>query len=193
MGQEKMVPAVFLDRDGVINKDIGYFSDPKKLAIFRSSLEGLRALQEAGFMLIVVTNQSGIARGLISEKDVQNLHDVMQHAFQKDGIFISGIIYCPHHPTEGINAYRTNCKCRKPSPGMIFQAAEKFNIDLNQSYLVGDRFSDIQAGINAGLKSSILLESKHEISQEEISKASTFCQDLAEAASWIIGSNPKKK
>ena len=92
MGQEKMVPAVFLDRDGVINKDIGYFSDPKKLAIFRSSLEGLRALQEAGFMLIVVTNQSGIARGLISEKDVQNLHYVMQNAFQKDGIFISGII-----------------------------------------------------------------------------------------------------
>ena len=91
MGQEKMVPAVFLDRDGVINKDIGYFSDPKKLAIFRSSLEGLRALQEAGFILIVVTNQSGIARGLISEKDVQNLHDVMKMHFKQMEFLLAGL------------------------------------------------------------------------------------------------------
>lgn len=183
------VPAVFLDRDGVINNDIGYFTDPKKLVIPSETINGLLKLNNAGFILIIVTNQSGIARGLIEEKGVKSLHNILHAILREYNITITGIIYCPHHPTEGNGVYTQKCECRKPSPGMIIEAGKKFNIDLTNSYIIGDRFSDIKAGINADLKSTILIKSKHKISEEEKKCASIFCADVDKAADWILDSN----
>ena len=183
------VPAVFLDRDGVINNDIGYFTDPKKLVIPSETINGLLKLNNAGFILIIVTNQSGIARGLIEEKGVKSLHNILHAILREYNITITGIIYCPHHPTEGNGVYTQKCECRKPSPGMIIEAGKKFNIDLTNSYIIGDRFSDIKAGINADLKSTILIKSKHKISEEEKKCASIFCADVDKAADWILNSN----
>jgi len=183
------MPAVFLDRDGVINNDIGYFTDPKKLVIPSETINGLLKLNNAGFILIIVTNQSGIARGLIEEKGVKSLHNILHAILREYNITISGIIYCPHHPTEGNGVYTQKCECRKPSPGMIIEAGKKFNIDLTNSYIIGDRFSDIKAGINADLKSTILIKSKHKISEEEKKCASIFCADVDKAADWILDLN----
>lgn len=183
------VPAVFLDRDGVINNDIGYFTDPKKLVIPSETINGLLKLNNAGFILIIVTNQSGIARGLIEEKGVKSLHNILHAILREYNITITGIIYCPHHPTEGNGVYTQKCECRKPSPGMIIEAGKKFNIDLTNSYIIGDRFSDIKAGINADLKSTILIKSKHKISEEEKKCASIFCADVDKAADWILELN----
>jgi D-glycero-D-manno-heptose 1,7-bisphosphate phosphatase len=182
-------PAVFLDRDGVINNDVGYFTDPTKLVIPSETINGLIKLNNAGYILIIVTNQSGIARGLIEEKGVKSLHNILHAILREYHITVTGIIYCPHHPTEGNGVYTQKCKCRKPSPGMIIEASKKFNIDLKNSYLIGDRFSDIKAGINAGLKSSILIKSQHKISEEEKKCASLFCADVDKAADWILGLN----
>lgn len=189
MKKLKDYPAIFLDRDGVVNKDIGYFTDPTELIIPSSSINGLRRLYKAGFKLIIITNQSGIARGLMTEKDVRFLHNIIFTILKKYQIILTGIIYCPHHPTDGTGEYTKECECRKPSPGMIIEAAQKFNIDLKKSYLVGDRFSDIQAGINAGLKSSILIKSKHKILDHEKKCASTYCTDLDQASEWILQPN----
>ena len=189
MEKIKNLPAIFLDRDGVINKDIGYFSDPEKLLIPTSSINGLRKLNDAGFQLVIITNQSGIARGLLAEKDVQFLHNIIFSTLKKYQIYLTGIISCPHHPNEGTGEYTIECDCRKPKPGMIMEAARRFNIDLNNSHIIGDRFSDIQAGINAGLKSSILIKSKHKILEHEIEFASIYCDDLDQASEWILKSN----
>ena len=147
-----MTSAVFLDRDGVINVDHGYVSTWERFEFLPGVPDALRALQDAGYLLIVVSNQSGIGRGYYCEADVESLNQaVAQHLGSTVGVTLSEFYHCPHHPTEAEGEFRRQCDCRKPAPGMIRQAVLDHGIDLTTSLLVGDKDSDIEAGRAAGV------------------------------------------
>lgn len=147
-----MQPAVFLDRDGVLNKDTGYPYLPEHITWVEGAVDAVKLLNARGYLVCVVTNQSGVARGLYTEEDVQALHVWMQGEFARAGAVIHAFTYCPHHATEGVGAYRVSCECRKPKPGMLVSLAQKYSIDMDRSFLVGDKESDMAAAKNAGIK-----------------------------------------
>ena len=146
-------PAVFLDRDGVLIREKSYICKTEEMEIFPYASECIRKIKNKGYYVIVVTNQSGIARGLFTEDELLMMHKYMQ---QKIGI--DAVYYCPHHPEGKIEKYRITCNCRKPKTGMFEQACREYKIDMSHSYMVGDRAGDVIAGQKAGLK-TILLES----------------------------------
>ena len=147
-----MSSAVFLDRDGVINVDHGYVSTWEQFEFLPGASEALRELQDAGYLLIVVSNQSGIGRGYYSERDLDTLNQaIAEHLDNTFGVTLSGFYHCPHHPTEAEGEFRQQCDCRKPAPGMIQQAVVDHGIDVRTSLLVGDKDSDIEAGRAAGV------------------------------------------
>ena len=181
--------AAFIDRDGVINVERNYVGKLEDFELINGALAGLDLLQNAGFLLIVITNQSGIARGHYTENDFQILTDLMKRFFVEGGVAITEVYYCPHHPVAGIGQYKQDCECRKPKPGMILKAALRHNNDLSQSVLVGDKMSDIQAGLASGIEKNILVESGHELSKSDREKAKVTCSNLYEAARLIISEN----
>ena len=147
-----MTSAVFLDRDGVINVDHGYVSTWERFEFLPGVPDALRALQDAGYLLIVVSNQSGIGRGYYCEADVESLNKaIAQHLGSTVGVTLSEFYHCPHHPTEAEGEFRRQCDCRKPAPGMIRQAVLDHGVDVKTSLLVGDKDSDIEAGRAAGV------------------------------------------
>lgn len=140
-------PAAFLDRDGVINADYGYVGDPDKLVLLPHAAQGLKLLKDLGYLLLVVTNQSGIARGYYTEEDVHKVHQKMNQLLsEKTGVVPDAYFYCPHHINGELEVYRVDCDCRKPKPGLIDQALAAFKVDISGSFLVGDKESDILAG-----------------------------------------------
>jgi D-glycero-D-manno-heptose 1,7-bisphosphate phosphatase len=151
------VKAVFLDRDGVVNVDHGYVSRPADFFFAHGAVEGMRLFQNAGYQLIVITNQSGIARGFFTEQEYKVLTAHMQDELARAGVHLRGIFHCPHLPDAVVNDYRKDCDCRKPSPGMILRAAQEHGLDLSQSILVGDKDSDIAAGRAAGVRTCYLV------------------------------------
>ena len=157
----KLNRAVFLDRDGTINVEKNYLSRCEDFEFLAGVPQALARLRKAGFLLVVVTNQSGVARDYYSLADVDRLHDCMKQQLALLNITLSGIYICPHHP-DGVAGgdFTMECSCRKGQPGMLLQAAEDLNIDLTQSYMVGDKLSDIEAGYRAGC-SPILVTSGH--------------------------------
>ncbi|MFW9938406.1 MAG: D-glycero-beta-D-manno-heptose 1,7-bisphosphate 7-phosphatase [Candidatus Thorarchaeota archaeon] len=144
--------AIFLDRDGVINKEVDHLSHPDQFEVISGSIEALKILKQKGFLLIVITNQAGIARGLLSEEDLNKIHNKMRRILSKNGIILDDIFYCPHHPD-----FTGECDCRKPKPGMILKAQRKYNIDLQTSFMVGDTLSDIETGKAANCKTALVL------------------------------------
>lgn len=144
-------PALFLDRDGVINIDRGYVHKPEEVEFFDGIFELCLTAQSFGYLIIIITNQAGIARGLYSEQDFLCLTEWMNDVFKNNGIVIDRLYYCPFHPEHGISQYKVDSINRKPGPGMILQAERDFDLDLGKSVLVGDKESDIQAGIAAGV------------------------------------------
>lgn len=154
---EALRRAAFLDRDGVINLDREYVYRREDFVIVPGALEGARELHRLGFMLIVVTNQSGIGRGLYTEAQFHELTDWMRSEFAAAGAPLEGVYYCPHHPIEANDAYRMDCECRKPAPGMLLRAAQERALDLTASALFGDRASDLEAARAAGVPRRILL------------------------------------
>lgn len=154
----ELSPALFLDRDGVIHREVGYLSKPEEVEFLPGIFELCRSAKAMDFKLIIITNQSGIARGLYSEEQFHTLMRWMIEQFTKAHITIDGYYFCPHHPVHGIGGYRKDCSSRKPQPGMILQAANEHSIDLQRSLLIGDRCSDIQAGAAAGIGKIFLLE-----------------------------------
>lgn len=146
-------PAVFLDRDGVLTEEKSYICSVSELAIFPYADACIQEIKNRGYYTIVITNQSGIARGLFTEESLQSMNEYLVKMTGVDAIY-----YCPHHPQGKVDKYTQVCKCRKPEIGLIVQACRDFDIDMSKSYMVGDRASDIVAGQNAGLK-TILLES----------------------------------
>lgn len=147
-----MRPAVFFDRDGVLNEDIRFPHKPEHIRWVPGALDALCFARKQGYLVFVVTNQSGVARGLYTEEDVKRLHDWMQIEFRKHGAEVDAFAYCPHHPTEGVGGYKKECNCRKPKPGMITDLMKAYDVDAEHSFLIGDRASDIEAAEAAGIK-----------------------------------------
>lgn len=146
-------PTVFLDRDGVLTEEISYITSLENLKVFPYTVECIRQIHKKGYYAMVITNQSGVARGLLTENILRSMNEYLKKVTGVDAIY-----YCPHHPDGSIDKYRKICKCRKPEIGMIEKACMDFSIDMDKSYMVGDRAADILAGKKAGIK-TILLES----------------------------------
>lgn len=149
--------AVFLDRDGTINVEVQYLSKVEEFQLIPGVPLALKRLKDAGFLLVVVTNQSGIGRGLYDEEALQKIHEHMHEDLAQYGINIDACYFCPHHPEHATGDYRRECACRKPLPGMLEQAAADLDIDLSRSYMIGDKLGDVQAGLNAGCTSLLVL------------------------------------
>jgi D-glycero-D-manno-heptose 1,7-bisphosphate phosphatase len=149
-------PALFLDRDGVINVDHGYVSKPGDFEFVPGIAELCRRAKELGYLVFVVTNQAGIGRGYYTEQEFLTLTEWMCDLLRAQGALIDKVYYCPYHEAHGVGRYRKNSSFRKPGPGMILQAAQEFGVDLRESVLVGDKESDIQAGLAAGVACNLL-------------------------------------
>ena len=148
--------AIFLDRDGVINKYVGFLTNIDDFELLDGAAEAIKNINESGYLAIVVTNQPVIARGEVTREELQEIHNKMETLLGKSGAYLDAIYYCPHHPHKGyegeIPELKIECDCRKPKPGMLMQAAKDFNIDLSQSYMIGDGENDMSAGVQAGCK-----------------------------------------
>ncbi len=151
--------AVFLDRDDTIIEDPGYINDPAQIKLLGGVVESLRRLQKMGYKLVVVTNQSGVARGIISEEAIEQIHERLQNLLTRRRVHLEGIYYCPYHPEGVIAKYRRESDFRKPGSGMLLQAAEDMDIDLEHSWMIGNSYSDITAGANAGCKTILISSS----------------------------------
>jgi D-glycero-D-manno-heptose 1,7-bisphosphate phosphatase len=176
-------PAVFLDRDGTLNIDKGYVHRVEDWEWIPGAIDAIVALKKAGFLVIVITNQAGIARGYYDETDMNNLHTMINKELKVHGATIDGFYHCPHHPEFGMVR---ECECRKPMPGLIDQAKQDFGIDMVRSWLVGDKASDTQAGMAAGIK-SILVETGYGSAERALlAKNDIYVTDIAEASRYII-------
>ncbi len=151
-----MQPALFLDRDGVIVDEAEYLADPAQVRLLPGSAEAIAEVNRQGVLVVVVTNQSGVARGYFPESRVAEIHEQLDRLLVGQGAHITRYYYCPHHPTEGRSPYRVDCQCRKPRPGMLLQAARDLSLDLQESYLVGDKLSDLEAGASAGCRTVLV-------------------------------------
>ena len=159
--------AVFLDRDGTINRHTGFVKNASEIELLPGAAEAIKKINKSGYLTIVVTNQPVIARGDCTFEELQKIHDKMESELGKEGAFVDAIYFCPHHTDKGFPGerpeYKTDCDCRKPKPGLILKAAKDFNIDLSKSYMVGDGENDIQAGKNAGCMESVFITEEHSL------------------------------
>lgn len=160
--------AAFIDRDGVINKEVGYLYKVEEFEYTHKCIEGLSSLMKHGYNLFIVTNQAGIAKGLYTIDDYNNLMDWIISDLDKHGIMFTDIFFCPHHPDGVVKKYSITCSSRKPSPGMFKRAQKLYNIDMKNSIVIGDKITDIQAGMNAGVGKSFLVRSGHFIKENEL-------------------------
>lgn len=149
--------AVFIDRDGTISEEVGYVNHPSRYKVFPYSAEAVQLLNEHGWLAILVTNQAGVARGYFKEEMIDKVHEILEIELARQAAHLDAIYYCPHHPTAGVAPFRQTCDCRKPKPGLIERAARDFDIDLSESWMIGDRYSDIELARNAGTKSAFIL------------------------------------
>ncbi|MCW3170982.1 D-glycero-beta-D-manno-heptose 1,7-bisphosphate 7-phosphatase [Shewanella subflava] len=177
--------AVFLDRDGVINKDTGYVHLVDDFEYIDGVFDACLTLKKMGYLLVVVTNQSGIARGLYSEDDFHTLTEWMDWNFADKGVDLDGIYYCPHHPEKGIGEYKQDCDCRKPKPGMMLDAAKFLKIDMANSVMVGDKADDMRAAKAAGIGMSILVRSGKVVDEAGIKEATMVVNSIADVPDAI--------
>ena len=158
--------AIFLDRDGTINKYVGFLRNIDDFELIEGVAEAIKLINQSGYLAIVVTNQPVIARGEVTWEELNEIHKKMATLLGKEGAYVDGIYICPHHPDKGFEGerpeYKIDCDCRKPKPGLLLQAAKDFNIDLSESYMIGDSHRDVEAGENAGVKKSILIKENNE-------------------------------
>jgi D-glycero-D-manno-heptose 1,7-bisphosphate phosphatase len=152
-----MKRAVFIDRDGTISEEVGYINHPSRFRVFPYTAAAIKHLNDHGWLAIVVTNQAGVARGYFNEAMIETVHAEMNREIEQQGARLDAVYYCAHHPSVGDPPYRFDCDCRKPKPGLIRRAVEDFDIDLSASWMVGDRYSDIELAKNAGVHSMLVL------------------------------------
>lgn len=189
-----MKAAVFLDRDGVLVEDLGLLSRPEELRVLPGVPAALTRLRQAGFVLVVITNQPVVARGLAKESDVQAVHHSLEASLLAAGApRIDAWYYCPHHPKAEVLAYRVICDCRKPRAGMLRQAARDLGLDLAASYMVGDRITDVAAGASAGCRTVLVETGKHTAAPITLVEPldpnlapDQVCTDLPAATDWIL-------
>lgn len=155
--------AIFLDRDGVVNVDVQYAHRPEQIRFVDGIFDFCRSAKAEGYLLVIVTNQAGIGRGLYSEDQFRNLMDWIFAQFEARGVSLDGFYFCPHHPVHGVGEYKKSCDCRKPKPGMILRAARHLDIDVSRSILIGDKQSDIDAAVAAGVAHAVLFEGQFPI------------------------------
>ena len=179
--------AVFLDKDGTLIDDIPYNVNPSLIRLSAGALEALSLLQEEGYRLIVVTNQSGVARGYFEEKELQRVEEKLRELLASAGIFLNGFYYCPHYPDGEMSQYAVECFCRKPQPGMIYQAALEHRLTLKDCWLVGDILNDMEAGNRAGCR-TVLLDNDNETewNMTSIRRPGFIVSNLLEAAQIIV-------
>jgi len=178
--QSSLNKSFFLDRDGVINVEKDYLHQIEDFEFIEGIFELCQAAEQSGFCLIIVTNQSGIARGYYTEQQFNDLMSWVVDEFAKRGITITDVFHCPHHPIHGTGHYRTDCACRKPKPQMLIEAAKKHHLDLSESMLVGDKSSDIKAGQAAHLKTTALVGTGHPLSEADKNLADIYANSLIE-------------
>lgn len=193
-----MSRAVFIDRDGTISEEVGYVNHPSRFRLFPYSAAAIKLLNDNGWLAIVVTNQAGVARGYFSEAMITTIHDQLERELENAGARLDAIYYCAHHPAVGEPPYRYACDCRKPKPGLIRRAAAAFAIDLSQSWMIGDRYSDIELARNAGVRSAFVLsgygrgEWEHQRSEWE-QEPDLVSDNLLQAADAIVKSAAEKQ
>lgn len=182
MSAANLQPAVFFDRDGTLIREVGYLTRPEQIEILDGVPGAIRALGEAGFKTVVVTNQSAVARGWLTEVGLKQIHRLMQDRLAAKGASLDAIYYCPHHPSEGIEAYRVVCDCRKPKPGMVQRAVDDLALEAKRSYVIGDQNVDLELALRVGA-TPVLVRSNGE--KTLVSYAPVF-DNLKLAAEWIL-------
>lgn len=180
------VPAIFLDRDGTLNIDHGYVHEIDEFQFIDGVIEACAKLKEMGFLLVLVTNQSGIARGKFTEDQFVQLTEWMDWSLADRGVDLDGIYFCPHHPEGSVAEYKQVCDCRKPRPGMFLTAQEELNIDMSASYMVGDKLEDMQAAEAAGVGVKVLVETGKPVTAEGKARADWVIESLASLPEHIL-------
>jgi D-glycero-D-manno-heptose 1,7-bisphosphate phosphatase len=148
---------VFLDRDGTLNEELDYIRTPDDLHLIHGAAAAVRKLNDRGLTICIISNQSGVARGILKERDLVPIHQLLEQELQREGARVNRIYYCPHHPTDGIAPYNIVCECRKPNAGMLQWGEDDFNLDLSHSFVVGDSIVDMQAGNSVGATTVLVL------------------------------------
>lgn len=183
--------AVFLDRDGTVNVKRGLISGTEQFELEKNAAEAIRKINQSGYLAIVVTNQPAVARGLCGVEEIEEIHRKMQTLLGREGVFLDAVRYCPHHPDKGYPeenpAYKIPCRCRKPDIGMLEDCAEKYNISLADSWLIGDTTVDIQTGKNAGTKTALVLTGDAGRDKKYNAEPDLICADILDAAERILG------
>ena len=182
-------PAVFVDRDGVLIREVDHLTSASQIDILPGVPESLRRLRDAGWVIVVVTNQSVVARGMVTEEGLREIHHALEAQLTARRAALDAIYYCPHHPEGAVAAYRVVCDCRKPLPGLLLRAAADLGIDLPGSVMVGDAMSDIEAGRRAGCR-TVLLRAGW-MPELTAPAADHVAAALAGAADWILATPPK--
>jgi D-glycero-D-manno-heptose 1,7-bisphosphate phosphatase len=186
-----MKAAVFLDRDGTVNEEVGYVNHIDRFRIFPWTAPAIRKLNQAGLPSVLVTNQSGVARGYFPETLVQEIHTRLQDELARFTARLDAIYYCPHHPDGKVTAYRKTCDCRKPAPGMLHRASQDLGLDLGASFMVSDRYQDVAMGFQAGARGILLLsgygKGEYEYQKDSWPRQPDFvATDLLEGVEWIL-------
>ena len=184
-----LTPAVFLDRDGTLIEDVGYLDQIGRLRYYPWSIEAVRLLRRGGYAVVVVTNQAGVARGMVREAFVEEAHQFIQRRLAAVGERLDGHYYCPHEPNAPLEAYRLKCDCRKPRPGMIQRAAAELDLDVRRSVVVGDKWSDVGLARAAGAK-ALMVKTGYGVSQATMPREGlepdAVVTNLIEAAGWVL-------
>jgi len=189
--------AVFLDRDGTINLDVGYPSRYEQIEIYAFSFEAVRKINAAEFLTVIVTNQSGIGRGFLTEDDLRKIHARMAEEFLAHGARIDAFYFCPHYDLSEIPRYRLDCSCRKPKPEMALRAAADLGLDLSRSYMIGDKVEDVEFGLAAGavpvlVRTGYGLSAEAKLRERSITPAAV-AGTLLEAVDWILAHDPEHR
>jgi D-glycero-D-manno-heptose 1,7-bisphosphate phosphatase len=185
-----MQKAIFLDKDGTLIEDVPYNCDVSRIRLLPGAREGLRRLQAAGYALIVVSNQPGVAHGFFSTEALDRVETTLRALLADEGVRLDGFYYCPHHPDGRLADYATVCDCRKPSPGLLVQAASDYGVDLQASWMVGDILHDVEAGRRAGCR-TILIDNGHETEWDSgvYRSPHAMAADVSSAADIILTSD----
>lgn len=187
-------PAVFIDRDGTVNEQMGYINHIRRFVLLPGSAEAIRLLNHHGFLAVIVSNQSGVARGYFPIELVHEVHDYMEGLLEKEGARVDGIFFCPHYPEGKVPEYSRPCECRKPRIGLIEMACRQLPVDMGHSYVIGDRYSDMELARKSGLK-GILVKTGYGLGDlTYVFPALPFqplhvAEDLLDAVRWIISGN----